>query len=312
MVIIAIIAAAIMGTASAAIEHGRRSHTQALITRIHTLVMERTASYETRRIPLHQDFEGSIRISFNGVAAGQARQDVRLLGIRELMKMEMPDRWTDITSNPQILQNVPALTQLYRRIYAGLRGPDIALHQGAECLYLVVMHSTGDGEARTLFSSKDIADTDGDGAYEFVDGWGNPISWLRWPAHFTQSSFMMRDAEADHDPLDVYRRDMQVALGPVSSDYKTPPGAQRNVPQILSLYIGNNRGLRDQVGAFRMVPLIYSTGPDGRSDIASGSDSFIQGLDPYDPSSSIGLISDTNGDGENNFRDNVNNQLIEY
>ena len=47
---------------------------------------------------------------------------------------------------------------------------------------LVIMNATGDGEARTLFSKQDIGDVDEDGAPEFIDGWGNPIGWIRWPA----------------------------------------------------------------------------------------------------------------------------------
>ena len=48
----------------------------------------------------------------------------------------------------------------------------------AELLYLVVTNA--DPEARATFSEREIADVDGNGLYEFVDGWGKPICWMRW------------------------------------------------------------------------------------------------------------------------------------
>jgi len=101
------------------------------------------------------------------------------------------------------------------------------------------MYMTGDGEARTMFNAQDIGDTDEDGAPEFLDGWGQPISYFRWPAGFV-SSFQpedrtlpppYRDVDANHDPYDPYRLD---------------------------------------VNAFQLVPLIYSWGPDGKPGLILG------------------------------------------
>ncbi len=52
MVIIAIISAAILGTASAALDGARRSRTQSLVQKLHTLVMERWEDYQTRRVDI--------------------------------------------------------------------------------------------------------------------------------------------------------------------------------------------------------------------------------------------------------------------
>ena len=71
------------------------------------------------------------------------------------------------------------------------------------------MFGTGDGEARTMFTSQDIGDIDGDGAPEFLDGWGKPIRCIRWPAGFVPSPAdgRPRGSRADRDPFDPYRRD---------------------------------------------------------------------------------------------------------
>ena len=39
----------------------------------------------------------------------------------------------------------------------------------------------GSAFSRDDFSDKEVQDTDGDGLPEFVDGWGNPIQFFRWP-----------------------------------------------------------------------------------------------------------------------------------
>ena len=58
-------------------------------------------------------------------------------------------------------------------------------HQSAECLYAIVAHSTiGGGSALEGFVASEIGDVDGDGFPEFIDAWGEPIVWIRWPAGY--------------------------------------------------------------------------------------------------------------------------------
>ena len=104
--------------------------------------------------------------------------------IRDLMRMEMPERWCDITTGPLRCLGpavvAPSLQQTLpgesTRRY-GIK-PPVADHQQAKCLYLWVM--TAIPEAKTMFSGSEIADVDGDGWKMFIDGWGNPIGFLRW------------------------------------------------------------------------------------------------------------------------------------
>jgi len=317
--IIATLSAAFLGASRSAMETSRAARTKTTIAKIHGLLMERWASYATRRVDIHPDILASIAFSFSGRDIGLARYDVQLLATRQLLQMEMPDRWRDITlvdipdSNalaitplgPTVLASRPSLSSSYLRRFATLKTSDgtvIRQHQGAECLYMTIMLGTGDGEARTLFSQQDIGDTDGDGAPEFLDGWGRPISVLRWPSGFIlQSDLMTGDADADHDPIDFFRRDQNTSFGPLNTAYLTPPGGV-NVQGRLSLLMS----LRDANSAFRLIPLIYSSGSDGISDlntVPGGS----QGLDPY-TMVSIGLPSDFDNDGDN-WIDNIHNHL---
>ncbi len=350
MAIIAILSAAILGTASAAMEAGRRSRTQGVITRLNGLLMERWDSYANRKVVINPNIttnvndQGSIEYKFrsgqiNATQRGQMLADARLLALRELMKMEMPDRWSDIVNqpldndptstllnDPTILATVPPVTQTYYRRLRGLETDDrdVALsNQGAECLYMTIMFHTGDGEARTLFSAQDIGDTDGDGAQEFLDGWGNPIQFIRWPAGFVHESVLMTgDADADHDPFDVFRRDSPGVKTPPNPDPSRYPSfmqdpvnqmRQRNVRA--NATAGQFRG-DIELGAFRLVPLIYSIGPDEDSDLMASPLATTE-LDPYadrfgdDNDVQLGFPSDQEDDGEG-WQDNIHNQLNEY
>jgi prepilin-type N-terminal cleavage/methylation domain-containing protein len=344
MVIIAIIAAAILGTAGAALDAARRSRTQSIILKIHTLVMERWADYETRRVDLNPFWTGELTKYVRGAANpaeraqrlrvhGQMMADLRLLALRELMKYEMPDRWFDVGDGPQFefsanrfLARPPALARNYyrqlRRVADVADEETVLRNQGAECLYMTVMAATGDGEAREQFTDQDIGDTDEDGAPEILDGWGRPISWVRWPAGFAGiSEVMSGDPVADHDPFDLYRRQQSTAR---PSSNQIP-----NTMSDLRPYIARLREIRDPQypSGYRLLPLVYSSGPDGISDINTspgiGVFSNDVQLDPYalDPNPTgddeeyqFGQPMDDpdDPDGDDNWLDNIHNHLIEY
>src|SRR4051794_15580670 len=272
MLIISILAALVIGVAAVAAETARQAQTRHVVERIHTLLTEYLDSYKTRRLKVRPAIESGITGRYTRVAdRGRNVALARLYALRELMVMEIPDRWSDVLLNavpstptgvadalyPYFEDNQGSsttgrtqLANLYLRRYAQIADRNfvnaitgaantreqIIENQGAECLYMVVSLACGDGEARTLFAEKDIGDTDGDGAPEFLDGWGHPISFLRWAPGFDSqiqinanelssplsASDVTRIAK-DHDPFDVFRADST---------------------------------------AFRLVPLIYSGGRD--------------------------------------------------
>jgi hypothetical protein len=54
----------------------------------------------------------------------------------------------------------------------------------SEMLYALLVESSGPWGAtfsRDDFTDKEVQDTDGDGLPEFVDGWGQPLQFFRWP-----------------------------------------------------------------------------------------------------------------------------------
>src|SRR4029079_432756 len=128
MVIISILASVIMFAMFGAQEAAREAQTKNMISKLNTVIMQRYESYITRRVPL-RSLTNEQPMNFAGR---------RLQAIRELMRMEMPDRWTDVFDAPVTGLAVPSVTRTYRRIVQ-LRHPTAASQnadafQGAEAL----------------------------------------------------------------------------------------------------------------------------------------------------------------------------------
>ena len=164
------------------------------------------------------------------------RERARLLALRDIIRMEMPDHPDDIkfttywkgsrtsaqfqaflegrlpfTANPGLaveFQTGLSVDAMIGILVKGiLTAPTKALmtrlsasawnpinewdktNANAELLYLIVEGSDLNGSsAIELFGKSEIKDTDGDGLNEFVDAFGRPIRWIRWPAGFAGSS----------------------------------------------------------------------------------------------------------------------------
>jgi prepilin-type N-terminal cleavage/methylation domain-containing protein len=287
LTIVGIMAAAALFAMTAATDTAKAAKSRATITRLNSLLMQRWQSYRTRRVPLLASTRGRQRNQIS---------KLQLAGLRELMLIELPDRWDDVNYTPQAIQRT-ALAQAYLRRYLNNINPTTGSpkqptprYQGAECLYLIISMATGDGESMEQFSDGDVGDVDQDGALEFIDSWGNPIGFLRWPAGFlsdlqplAQAVGEVGDTQEDHDPFDPFHRDPQ---------------------------------------AYRLVPLVYSAGPDEAYGMTAGGEvTFTYGgiPNPYlfvatDPISGEevrrGAPRVDPDDGTQGWIDNIHNHLI--
>jgi prepilin-type N-terminal cleavage/methylation domain-containing protein len=319
IMIISILAAAVLGVAAVAGETAREAKTKTIISRIHTLLMQHYDTYTTRRVKVRQpvlDAINSPTLNASTAQRGRLKAEARLYALREMMLMEIPDRWSDVLLNlvpstpasgvaadPLYLDAPPVpdvpgdranrteLAGLYLRTYRRIAGAtnkitnntntdrDVLANQGAECLYMVVMNACGDGEARTLFPASSIADTDGDGAPEFIDGWGHPIEFLRWApgfesdAQYNANALVTPEEQAnaggtDHDPFDLYR---------------AHPVAFRLLPLVVSAGRDEELGLLTNVPS-PLLPWRTTTGTTVSNlltDFTSQPPYVIPALDPY-------------------------------
>jgi hypothetical protein len=346
ILIISILAGLILGVAALAGETAREAQSRHVVARLHNLVMEHYNTYTTRRVRLRPEVISAIN-ALSGLTPaqrGRAMANARLYALRELILMEVPDRWSDILLTAVPSNNANSVTPKYpvyldvsesstgrtalasvylRRYFQAAKNATTAAdvqalieNQGAECLYLVVTLATGDGEARSLFGESTIGDTDGDGAPEFLDGWGHPIQFLRWAPGF--------------DSL------IQISANALPG---TPPDDPGENPE-WELAAGGDHDqfdvFRIDPAAFRLVPLIYSAGRDeelgiwqvdssvtwqGITNVQQSFSAPFPRLSPYQkitgPLDSTtataylgSAISVVDPDLENTSTDNVHNHLV--
>lgn len=213
MVVIVIIS--ILGSLSlAGLNIGRQRSkidaTRATIRKLDEIVMDQFDSYSTR---------------LKGLKAAD------LLAIRGTMVEEMPDNWANV------LPLANCSTSSGRAYSKYKKSTSTSVYQGAECLYMIVTRSGFSPGSLENFRANEIGDIDRDGMKEFLDGWGNPIAFLRWAPGFSAplSALQFADVTTNHDALDV--------------------------------------GLNDS-NAFQMYPLIYSPGPDEAGNAGTTSSGY--------------------------------------
>lgn len=273
----------------------------------------------------------------------------RLLCLREVVAMEMPDhpddiKWSDkwVTNQTMtvVLNSVPKIIPTGLTIGAAavsVRNPPTSRTFGlarkltnsagkpisgwqnknanAELLYLVIEDSELNGSsAIELFGASETGDTDGDGLKEFLDAFGNPIQWIRWPTGYegiaryhpdlldpgiiTGSGASLK-ISIESDPLDRMGAD---------PGYGTPslnpgPGAY---PLVVSGGIDGVIGLRMESASSMATSTSYSV----IDSQWTGAPSYLNGArttDPWYPRSSPADRLGGRIDASNSSLDNVTN-----
>ncbi len=257
MTILAILSSIVLFALVGVQESARDMKTRATIAKLNAIVMQKYESYKTRRVP----------VDTSTLASMQSAAQKRLLGLWELMRIEMPDRYSDINDPAATLAAAPSIQKKYQsRISAGKTDQ----FENAECLYLLVTLGSGDPDIIEQFAPNEIGDTDGDGMPEFHDGWDRPINFLRWAPGFEsplqqwhcQSYVATADKQyptGGHDPFDPLKL-YKPSQGDLLFNPAIPAAGQINPP---------------------LFPLIYSPGPDHTSEIQDGG-----GSPPYRASQS--------------------------
>jgi len=256
--IIATLAGMLVVMLADAQQESNRERTRSQIRRIDAIVLDHWEEVGSRPLSISSS-NIAFDLNTNGtVELAEARLG-RLLALRELLRMEFPDRIADVAVN-STLGTVSSSLLSYRirtRIQIQNRNPlvvplnDVDIYgadpnvgglwttnfQEAECLYLILSSRTDeDGNMLRFFSPTEIGDVDGDGMFEILDQWGQPINFIRWAPGF-QSLRQDLSPITSPDPLDPFKADLRWH---------------------------NASALDDPVALF---PLIFSGGPDGSPGI---------------------------------------------
>lgn len=229
---------------------------------------------------------------------GQLFAAARLGAVREQMITEMPDHWDEVYLKPILgdFSSIEVNTAGQPKFSAGRSGlsnlmlrklvrianstnsltgnpntlDELLANEHAECLYLVITLATGDGEARGLFSDSDIGDTDGDGAPEFLDGWGRPINYLRWAPGINSSS-NLRQVGIAQLRYDLERR--QPALSADEVNQQITRRVSENFDPFDPFRVQADIDPTDpRTWNTLILPYIWSDGPDEESGLLLPSD----------------------------------------
>jgi prepilin-type N-terminal cleavage/methylation domain-containing protein len=199
--IIGIMAGMILFAMFQAQETAKEHKTRALVLKLNSIIMRRYDEYKTRRVPIQFDA--------TELTDPKLMARMRLEVLRDLMRMEMPDRWSDVLTPPASPFNRPAADRVqppsafiaYQAKWAAVTGDSPTgpyeyaydttkdEYQSAECLYMIVMGTLAqEGDSRDAFKATDVGDVDQDGFPEFIDAWGQPIRFLRWAPGLTSGT----------------------------------------------------------------------------------------------------------------------------
>ena len=120
-------------------------------------------------------------------------------------------------------------------------------YSNEELLYLIVEESyVGGAPAIEAFAASEIGDLDQDGLKEFLDAWGNPIRWIRWPAGANTV------APLNPDPLNPNGQPSSDPFDPTFADIGYDPA---------------NNGVASAAPGNGLRPMVVSAGQDGRFGI---------------------------------------------
>ena len=332
IVVISIMASLALGGLWRATTVAKTRHTQALIRKLHDRVMARWQELRDRRLPI-DGFAAYGNVN-SVVAPPYARianwgvnpsQWGRLLAKRELMRLELPQNWMEVTTQPAVLspfaappanQYTTSIRESYLTAYnnnidptTGALAPPTITNESAECLYLIVMRGQDDNPSLVeQFSRDNIGDADQDGAPEFLDAWGNPIRFLRWAPGFVI------------DPITGGRiSDLQNGLD--WFDPQTPPNNYDGLDP-MRLDVSDASVFPSPGWGYSLTPLIYSSGPDKVPDILHVSKAppgtVVDALDMADPyhvsltgsQSGLPMTPLTVVPGEFGYSDNIHNHAL--
>lgn len=305
MVILSIMGGMILTAIRGVTNSARQARTKAILEAINHVIQQQYEEYRFRPLAVEipdtfipfddGDTSTDTEIGYEVLATESAR--VRLMMLRDLQRMEMPDRYTDILSppvairaacNPVLLNTAggiagsrqnPNTRRMFNVNWYGtgadvpnrlasyndrLSGIQTVENQGAECLYLIMATSfVGGTPAIDTIPASNIGDVDGDLMPEILDGWGQPIEFIRWPIGFLDV-YQSTDSQLADD-FDLFRSDYAYIADPPPP----PPTPASGTTMAPSLPIDPfDTSAFPQRYPWSVRPLIISPGEDGEFGLA--------------------------------------------
>ena len=208
--------------------------------------------------------------------------------IRDLMRMEMPQNWAEVQTEPlEMTEGYAVGDSPLRKYYLQeeSKKPVVELNS-AELLFLIVQNLNP--EALEAFHGSEVADTNGNGFLEFVDAWGKPIRFLRWAPAFPGSDMQYDVLKAsgglpqtkleDNKNWWLGRETAELLYAMRKATWRHHDPTDERIPSLFDDLVRQHSGESEQayltdekapIGWF-LYPLIYSAGPDGDYGLDEG------------------------------------------
>ena len=314
IVILGIMAAMITTAVSGVTTTAKQSRTKTIISIVDSVLAQQYQNLKYRQFPVEipemwNEIESGLtepRVGYEVLAKEAAR--VRLMMVRDLQRMELPDRYSDFRPpyGPTELHAAATFVKIDGEEIVDRRGEKTerkpfpvswyfnALpskleayrnrlttdftteHQGSECLFLIMSNAyVGGTPALDLLPPGSTGDTDEDGMLEILDGWGKPLRFIRWPVGYLDPDLSIETVKTPDD-FDIFRTDY-------AYEFLTPSDAWAWDPHPMddpaTANIDESTDNRRRPWSTR--PLVYSCGPDGTSGTRTNpGDNLIPGDNP--------------------------------
>lgn len=169
--------------------------TQATIRKVDALLTRRMEAFERAIINQNNSTSGTPGYAQSWLSAAGGDRDVAMVvGRKALFRRHFPQRFSEMTSP----------------LSPG--GSHVSSTESAELLYYMLTQGESFGTEAVdsdAFLDSEIKDTDGDGLLEFVDAWGQPLRFYRWPTRLvrpaasgSESDPQSIDDQGNSDPSD--------------------------------------------------------------------------------------------------------------
>lgn len=219
LVVVAIIGTlvAIMGSVvTNTIRKAREAATIALIQKIDGLLDERVQGFE--RATKSRDFQRIIEarrraLEQSGVF-GVSPKVIEAVARKDYFRQNFPQRLEDLPDTngnfiPDAFEPPPLGNPQITLVVANFRDSNLANRlareqneqaESSELLYYMLTRMQVFGVppvAESEFDTNEVRDTDGDGLLEFIDSWGHPLRFYRWPTRLLKPNGILG---ADNQP----------------------------------------------------------------------------------------------------------------
>jgi prepilin-type N-terminal cleavage/methylation domain-containing protein len=321
LVLISILSGMVMVGIRSTQQHSRQVATRGLIKRIDLVLRTKWDEYRYR--PLAVQIDNTAWTYDPNRTPPQILPEsagrVRLMMLRDLMRMEMPDRRTDLVAinGTNVTRRGPTVIETATSTYDDASGQPnefriktqipwdprtgnyesylaritqayangnqwTSANESAECLYMILSSTTVNGiSALDVIAPVQIQDTDGDSFPEIVDAWGNPISWIRWPAGSPHPTIR----NAGEDEFDILATDWGIVRTNVEKPYSLTPMVISPGPDgVLGIYTIE----------YPTLPYSEMLWPPSQTEASTPLSQPYYYIDPFDRVNTGGISSNAN------------------